>query len=260
MSPFLSALIPRRALVALVLLGTFGFGSAAAVELRLLSGGAVEPGLKPAVAAFEAATGHRVALTFNPAPQLAARLAAGEAWDVVIGPVAVLDGAAKEGRIGAERVGVGRVGIGVAVRADAPRPEIGDADALKRSLLAADSVVYNRASTGIAFERVLRELGIADAVAAKATRPVDGAQVMEQLLRGQGREVGFGAITEILLFRKRGVRYLGPLPPALQVYTAYAAALPGSGARSAAARQLLEHLAGREAQAIFAGAGIDPAP
>ena len=234
-------------------------GSAAAVEMTLLSGGAVEPGLKPAVAAFEAATGHRVAITFNAAPQIAMRLAGGEVWDAVIAPAAVLDTARSAGRIGAERAGVGRVGLGVAVRRGAPLPEIGDVESMKRSIVAAESVVFNRASTGQIAERLFKQLDVAEVVAAKATRPDDGAQVMERLLRGQGREIGFGALTEILLFRERGIVLVGPLPAALQTFTMYVAAIPTSSGQPAAARQLLEHLASRAAQGILAAAGIDPA-
>jgi molybdate transport system substrate-binding protein len=47
-----------------------------------------------------------------------------------------------------ERVELGRVGVGVAVRAGAPVPDISNTEALKRAILAADSIVYNRASTG----------------------------------------------------------------------------------------------------------------
>jgi molybdate transport system substrate-binding protein len=252
----------RRAGLAALLLA-FGMASipAAAAEIRLLSGGAVEPGLKPVVAAFEAASGHTVRITFNSAPQIQARIAAGESWDAVIAPAPILDAfAGAAGRIGTERVGVGRVGLGVAVREGAPLPEIGDVDAVKRSIVGAESIVFNRASTGQIAERMFGQLGLAEIVAAKATRLDDGAQVMERLLRGQGREIGFGALTEILLFRERGIRLVGPLPAGLQTYTTYVAAIPASGTQAAAARQLLEHLSSRASHAAFEAAGIDPAP
>jgi molybdate transport system substrate-binding protein len=248
----------RLLLIAAVLLG---LGRAvAAAEVVVLSGGAVEPGLKPALASFQAATGHTARMTFNPAPEIARRIEGGEVWDVVIAPVAVLDGFVRSGKVGTERVGVGRVGLGVAVRPDTPLPTIGDAESVKRAILEADSIVYNRASTGLLVEAMLRKMGIEEQVAAKAKRFPDGASVMEHLLHGVGREIGFGAMTEILLFRDRGLRLVGPLPPGLQVYTAYAAALPTAGSRSEAARRLLEHLASPAAQRAFAGAGIDPAP
>lgn len=247
-----------RVLVALAIVIAAPFAHAA--EIALLSGGAVEPGLKPVLAAFQAATGHTVKVTFNAAPQIEQRIEAGEAWDVVIAPVARLERYAQAGKVGSERTGVGRVGLGVAIRPDAPVPQIGDADAVRRAILEADSIVYNRASTGLLIEEMLRKMGLEAQVAPKAQRPRDGAAVMEHLLQGHGREIGFGALTEILLFKERGVRLVGPLPPGLQAYTAYAAALPAAGHRSDAARALLAHLGAPESRRAFAAAGIDPAP
>ena len=234
---------------------------APAAEISLLSGGAVEPGLKPALAAFESATGHAVRVTFNPAPQIARRIESGEGWDAVIAPVGVLDTFAKSSRIGPERVGIGRVGIGVAVRPGAPAPDVSSAESLKRAVLEADSVVFNRASTGIVVEGLFKRMGIHEQVEPKASRHPDGASVMEHLLKGHGNEIGFGAITEILLFRDRGLRLVGPLPPGLQTYTMYTAALPAKGAgQPEAARQLLAYLASPPARAMFAAAGVEPAP
>ena len=247
-----------RPLFALALLLAAAFSHAA--EITVLSGGAVEPGLRPVVAAFEAATRHTVKVTFNAAPQIEHRIEAGEAWDVVIAPVARLDRYAHAGKVGSERAGVGRVGLGVAIRPDAPMPRIGDADAVRQAILEADSVVYNRASTGLLVEEMLRRMGLDAAVEPKAQRPRDGAAVMEHLLHGHGREIGFGALTEILLFKERGLRFVGPLPPGLQAYTAYAAGLPAAGSRSDAARALLALLATPESRRAFAAAGIEPLP
>ncbi len=256
MKPFGHSSLRRAAFAAISLLVS---GGAMPADVSVLSGGAIEPGLRPVISAFESASGDRVRVTFNPAPQIAARIEAGEAWDVVIAPVASLDRFAAAGRIGDRRVAVGRVGIGVAVRADAPAPDIADADGLRRSLLAADSVVFNRASTGIAFEGVLRRLDIAALIDAKATRPADGAAVMEHLTNGHGRQIGFGAITEILLLQDRGIRYVGPLPSALQVYTSYAAASTGASPGGTAQR-FLEHLARPATRALLEAGGVSPAP
>jgi molybdate transport system substrate-binding protein len=252
--------VARR--TALLLLATLAWhGAAHAAELALLSAGAVEPGIKPVVAAYEAASGDRVRITFAAAPQIEERLARGERFDVVIAPLAVLDAAQRAGRIGGERVGVGQVGIGVAIRADAPVvPGIADAEAVKRELLGAEAVIYNRASTGRAVEGILRELGIAAQVDGRAERPADGAAVMERLRRGHGREIGLGAITEILLFKDHGVRYVGPLPAPLQRFTVYAAALPAAAMQPDAARRLFAHLSSAASKASFAAAGVDPPP
>ena len=125
-------------------------------------------------------------------------------------------------------------------------PDIATTDGLKRSILAADSVVFNRASTGIYFEGLLRKLDLWAAVEPKATRYPDGASVMDHVRNGKGRAIAFGAITEILLYKDKGLRFVGPLPSDVQNYTAYVASLTPQGAGSAPARDLaslLRHFA-----------------
>src|SRR2546422_4475233 len=95
-------------------------GSAMAAEIRVLSAGAVEPGLRAAAAAFKKQSGHDVKITFNTAPEIRKRIAGGEAFDVVIAPPAALDEFAGAGKISADRVDVGRVGLGVAGPPRAP--------------------------------------------------------------------------------------------------------------------------------------------
>jgi len=234
-----------------------GLSVAQAAELRVLSAGAIEPGLRPAVTAFEQASGHTVLLSFATAPQIRERVAAGAAFDLVIAPPAVLDDLESAARLAparAQRVSIGRVGLGVAVRPGAPRPDIATPEAFTRALVEADSLVFNRASTGLYVETLLTRLGIE--AQAKSTRYPDGASVMAHVLRGQGREIGLGAITEILLVRDQGLQFVGPLPAALQNYTAYVAA-PARGDPGDAARAMLQHLAGARAQSMFADAGIE---
>ena len=87
---------------------------AGAAELRVLSAGAVEPGLRPALAAFEQTSGHRVQLTFATAPQIRERGKSG-GFDLVIAPSAVLDELEAAMQIDADhalRVSLGRVGLG----------------------------------------------------------------------------------------------------------------------------------------------------
>ena len=257
----------RRLVAAFVLAvaGIAGAGEAAAAEVRLLSAGAVELGLMPALAVFQRETGHAVRVDFAAAPALGPRFSApGAGYDLVIAPPAVLDALAKAGAVATARVPVGKVGIGVAVRPGTAAPDIGDVEALKRELLAADSVVFNRASTGLYVETLLGRLGVADAVNAKASRHPDGASVMKHLLASRvPREIGFGAITEIVLFKDQGLRYVGPLPASVQNYTSYlasAAATPAAdAARADAAAALLRFLAGGEARTIFSGVGIEAA-
>ena len=71
------------------LLAVWLVSSVAAAELAVLSAGAIEPGVRPAAAAFEKQAGHTIRVTFNTAPQIRKRMADGEAWDVEAGDVVI---------------------------------------------------------------------------------------------------------------------------------------------------------------------------
>src|SRR5215471_2222340 len=232
--------------------------NATAAEIKVLSAGAVEPGLVRAIDAFKKASGTEVKVQFNTAPQLAKKLADGEAADVLVAPPAVLDAQAKENRIAADgRTMLGRVGAGVVIRANATPPDISTTAALKQAVLAADSIVYNTASTGLYIEKVLEKLGIAEQIKAKTTRYPNGEGVMEHVIKGKGNEIGFGAITEIKLFEQKGAKLVGPLPADIQNYTSYGAAQLSGATSKDGAKAFLAFLATPEAKQIFVNAGIE---
>jgi molybdate transport system substrate-binding protein len=231
--------------------------AAAAAEIKVLSAGAIEPGLKAAAGAFQKSTGHVVRITFNTAPEIRKRIDAGEVQDVVIAPPAAIEEFSKAGKVTQDRVEVGRVGMGVAVRPGAPVPDISSAEALKKSVLEADSIVFNRASTGQYFEGLLKKMGIYEQVEKKTTRYPDGNSVMEHVLKGQGREIGFGPITEILLHRDHGLRLVGPLPAEAQNYTRYTAGVMSGAPSADAAQDFVRYLGTPAAKAAFSAAGIE---
>src|SRR5712671_3474999 len=234
----------------------FAAGTMAA-EIRVLSAGAVEPGLRAAAAAFKKRSGHDVNIAFNTAPEIRKRIGGGETFDVVIAPPAALDEFAAAGKVAADRANLGRVGLGVAVRPGAPVPDISGSEALKRSVLAADSIVFNRASSGVYLENLLKKMGIYEQVEARTTRYSDAAAVMEHVLKGKGREIGFGPVTEILQHREKGLKLVGPLPSEVQNYTSYSAAPMTSAANAELARSLVRYLGSAEAKALLAAAGVD---
>lgn len=231
--------------------------STEAAHLSVLSGGAIEPGLRAAAGAFEKATGHSVQITFSTAPQIRTRIEAGERFDVVIAPQKLIAEFSQAGKLKGGGPVVGRVGSGVAVRPGAPLPEIATAEGIKKTVLEADSIVFNRASTGIYFENLLKDMGVWEQVEPKTTRYATGAEVMQHVLKGSGREVAFGPITEILLEKEHGLIFVGPLPPDVQNYTSYTA-VPMSGTpRRDEAQALVDFLAGPEGKALFVAAGIE---
>ena len=228
---------------------------AMAAEIRVLSAGAVEPGMVKVIDAFRRETGHEVKVAFATAPEILKRLGAGETADVVIVPPAALDDLVKSGKVAAaEHVTVGRIGVGVAVRDGAPLPKIATVDEFKQSLLNADSVVYNQASTGIYLESLFDRLGIGAQLKPKTTRYVDFAAVLDHVIKGKGNEIGLGASAVIIEGKNKGLRLVGPLPAEIQNYTNYAATV---AAANNAAREFVCYLTTPAAKATFAAAGIE---
>jgi molybdate transport system substrate-binding protein len=231
-------------------------GSAFAAELKVLSAGAIEPGLKAAAAAYEKKTGHGVAITFNTAPELKKRMDGNEGFDVVIAPPAVIAEFSATGKVSDVRANVGRVGMGVTVRDGAPLPDISSAESLKRAVLDADSLVFNRASTGLYLEGLLKKMEVYAQVEGKTSRYPDGAAVMEHVIRGKGREIGFGAMTEIMLYQGKGLKLVGPVPAEVQNYTSYTAAPLVSGTQQELAEGFVSFLAGTVGKPLFVAAGV----
>ena len=195
-----------------------------AVEINVLSGAAVEPALVAAADVFRKRTDSNVKITFATTPEIRRLVGAGETPDVVIAPPATLDELARPGKIdGTAQVSLGQVGVGIVIRDGAPRPDVSTTDAVKRALLDADSVVYNRASSGLYVEGLLQRLGLAELVQAKTKRYI-GTDMIEPLIHGKGKEIGFMPVVQIMHWRGRGLQLAGPLPAEIQNYTSYAAA------------------------------------
>jgi len=234
----------------------FGNLGVSAAEITVLSGGAVEPGLNAAVAAFQRETGHAVKITYNTTPQIRKRVVGGETFDLVIAPPAAIKEFAAAGKVEEGGVNVGRVGLGVVIRLGAPVPDTSNSDAIRRTVLEAESVVFNRASSGLYFEGLLKKMGIYEQVEPKSARYTTGAEVMEHVLKGKGKEVGFGPITEILQYKEKGLRLIGPLPAEIQNYTAYVAVPMSAGSNKEVVGAFVRFLGG-PGKPLFVAAGID---
>jgi molybdate transport system substrate-binding protein len=246
----------KKILAAMLVMGVSTTGLAA--EIKVLSAGAIEPGLNAFAQIVKRETGHDLRIQFNTAPQIAKRLAAGEVYDILISPPAAVEQAVKDGKVVADsRVPVGRVGGGIIVRTAAVAPNVATVDAFKRALLDADSVVYNTASTGLYLDKLFGNMGILEQLKPKSTRYPDGASVMEHIIKGKGNEIGFGAITEIKMYENKGLKLVGPLPAEVQNYTSYEAALMAGATAADAAKVVLRQLATPAGKAAFVSSGVE---
>jgi molybdate transport system substrate-binding protein len=226
-------------------------------ELKVLSAGAVKSGVAQVVKAFEQATGTRVTVEFNTAPELRRKVAEGAAADVIVAPPAAMDEFQKLGRIAAGSRGfVGRSRMGVVVHADAPAPELSDAAAFRRALLAASAVVRNKASSGLYAEKLLEKLGLKEALRDRVLVVDTGSAVMRTVAEKGPGALGLAQISEVMVMIDKGcrVKLAAPLPAEVQNETAYEAAA-AAGAPEAA-RKLAARLASEDAKKIFAATGI----
>lgn len=225
--------------------------SNAGEEIVVLCTNAAREALHALVPLFERTSPHRIKLTVGGGPGMAAKIRQGAVADLFIGPREFSDPLLAEGHLAAgTRVDFARSSAGVAVRAGAPRPDIGSTQAFKRALVAAKSVAYSAGASGIHFETVLAALGIAEQVKAKKATPRPGELVGAVLERGDA-EIGVQQMSELIPFK--GIDILGPLPVELQKEILYGAtrmatARTGDAAqafvhflRSAAARPIIEH-------------------
>jgi molybdate transport system substrate-binding protein len=230
---------------------------AADAIVRVLSPSAVHSSLEAIVAAHRA-RGAEVRLAFEIAPALARRVIVGEAADILVAPPKVMDELVALGKArAAGRFALGRAGVGVCVRADQAAPDVSTTEALKGTLLAADAVFHTRASSGTYVAQLLERLGLAERLAAKVRAYDDAQETYTRQLASRGRDIGFGGIPELRRWQDRGLRYLGPLPPDIQNYTTYDAALAADAPNPAGARAFFDFLSGTEAKAILVAHGVD---
>lgn len=225
------------------------------VTIKILSAGAVKPGLTKVIEAFQKKTGQKINISFATAPAIVERIGNGESFDIVIAPPQVLDELANSRKVSrTEHITVGSIGIGVLVRNGAPLPQIATVDDFKQSLLSAESLIYNQASTGIYLDALFDRLG--GDLKAKSKRYADFAAVLEHVSKGSGREIGFGATTVIIENKTNGIQFAGPLPEEIQNYTTYVAvAMTGDSNKSA--QEFACHLASAASRDLLAAAGLD---
>ena len=233
---------------------------AAADEIQVMTSGAFTAAYLELAAEFERRTGHKVITEATSMgvgdTSIPARLARGEAIDVVIVASDALDRLIGEGRIRAgTRVDLARSSIGMAVRSGTPKPDISTVAALTRTLRAATSIAYSASVSGTYLStELLQRLGFFDKVLPKSRR-IDTERVGAVVARGEV-EIGFQQLSE--LYPIPGLDVVGPLPPEVQRATVFAAAIGTAAAHPEPAIELVEFLASPEAVPIIRKSALDP--
>src|SRR5262245_20271543 len=205
---------------------------------------------------FERATGHKVSVSYDPAKIILRRIAGGEAPDVLICGASALNDLASEGKIlpGSSRR-IASCGVGMAVRAGAPKPDIGSVDAFKRALLNAKSVAYTQeGASGIHFAGLIDRLVVAEEMKSRSVRQPGG--LVGELVAAGKAEVAIQQIPELMAVR--GVDLVGPLPQQVQATTTSSGGIFVSSKEPAAARAFLEYLGAPGSVRVLKAKGLEP--
>ena len=230
-----------------------------AADIRVFSSGAPAEVAKVLAERFTRDTGDRVEFTVANPAGIQEKLRSGETPDIILLPSPVVDGLEKSGALRpGSRSNVARVGVGVVVRTGAPLPDVATADAVRKALLDARSIVYPNplggGVTGPALARMMEQLGIADAVRPRITLRQAIAGGVELVAKGEV-ELGLFNISEVLAVK--GVTLVGPLPAELQSYIVFTAAIHAGSAAPGPAAVFIKVLSAPAAREHWKAGGLE---
>ena len=230
-----------------------------AAEVKVLTSVALTSALDELAPQYESATGNKLKIGYSLIADIRKRIIAGETADVIILSRPVMDDLQKQDKFAPGSIAnVAGTPVALAVRAGSPKPDISSVDALKRSLLAAKSIVYadpaKGGASGVYFAGVIDRLGIAEQLKSK-TILVPGAQAADVVARGEA-EIGVAQASEIVPVA--GAQLVGPLPGELASMTVFTAGIGASTNAPEAAKSLIQFLKGAIAAPVFKSKGFQP--
>jgi len=224
--------------------------------IEVLASNSIRAVMGELIPQFERTNNCRIEISYDPAKVMLARIEKGETADLVITGSGAIDELVKQGRVLADsRRILARCRVGVAVRAGAPKPDIGSVDALKRALLDAESVAYTQeGASGMHFSGVIERMGIAEQVKAKAVRQPGG--LIGELVAAGKAEIAIQQIPELLAVP--GIELVGPLPEEIQLVTVSCAGIFSGTKRAEAAQSFIDFLAAPATLRAMRARGFQP--
>ena len=217
--------------------------------VRVLATGVFATTLQSLAGPFELASGAKIQVSIANAGEVASRIVAGEAADLVMSSSAGVNTLAKQGALVPSEVVVGKMRLGVAVPSGAAMQDLSSslasAEAFRTLLLSAGKVAYidpnGGGTSGPFFEKMFASLGVADPVHAKAVLCKNGAEIVGAVASGRAA-IGMTQASEIV--GGTGVAFAGYLPDTLNLTTVYSASIATRSKNPKAASAFLEFVTG----------------
>jgi len=233
-------------------------GARAQSELTLLAPNPSKETIDKLVENFEAKTGTRVKITYGSGVGTRQTVAKGGALDVTL-LYAPFDDALKTGNVVKDSATVvARLRLAIAVKKGAPKPDISNAAAVKRTLLNAKSIISvdpAQGSVGGAVLLALDKMGIANQLKDKIKWVPGGGEVQTSVAKGE-TEIAFGPYLSDI--RNPGLDVVGALPPDAATPVDITGFLSTTVKDANAARALLAYMSSRESAPIWQAAKAFP--
>jgi molybdate transport system substrate-binding protein len=223
--------------------------------LTLLSSMAAREVLAELSREFMQATGQAVSAEAAGGVEVAKRMQAGDAADVVVLADTAIDKLITAGALRAGRVDLVRSGVAIAVRSGAPRPDVGSEAAVQVAVVAASSLSYSTGPSGVYLERLFARWGILESIRPRIVVPPPGIAVGSLVAGGQAA-LGFQQLSELL--NVPGIDVLGPLPAAIQTMTIFSAGINVGCTQPEVAAQLLAYMSQPAVSAVKRRYGMEP--
>lgn len=234
--------------------------AASAAELKVISAGAVRGVVGGMIDDYSKQTGIKFNFTVGPTGLLRQTIASGAPADLIIASSPLMAEIEQTGKImPGSRVNLGRLGLGVVIRSGAVAPDVSTPEALKQTLIKAQSIAHTDPKLGgtsvIHLMKIADGFGIADIVSKKSVNATGGNDAVAKVAKGEA-EIAIVLVSEI---HDKGARLAAMLPEPLQLWTVYAAAIPLSSTDPKNARAFIDALTSPALRHRWTAAGWEPA-
>jgi len=240
-------------------------GARAQTEITLLAPGPIRGPLDKVIPGFESKTGDKVKVTYGQGsrdtPPYGTRqlVARGQGLDVSI-IFAPYPQAVASGNVDPKSATtLMRILLGVSVKKGAPKPDISTPAAVKKTLLAAKSmVIVDPAQGTLGGEAMdaLKKLGLAEEVKPKMKIVEGSGQAEDAVAKGEVELFLGPQVSDTL---REGVELVGGLPHAVSTPTDVVGYVSNKARDPKTAKALLQYLKSPEAEAAYKAARMEPA-
>ena len=228
------------------------------LSITSIAGGAPKPVFDRLGPLYSRQTGNTLNALYDSMSGIATRVAAHEALDVLLMPVATIETYIKQGVVQGICAPLANIGLAVGVTAGQSVPDVSTPEALRAALLAARGVVHappTATPSGAQSDKVIKALGLADELAGRVSHKVGLAGGLAAIVSG---EATLGIFPKSEIVSVKGITLAGPLPPSLQLTITYGAGVTAWSKVAGEAAEFIGFIVTSESRTIWNDCGFDP--